>query len=295
MSFYFSHLFFSVDDGIDDPVLSSSLPIVPSRTPPAASLEIFPVQRKPSARVIEGEEILMQTLADEEKDVRPDDGAIEIDSDEGSQAWMGEKSAKVLEAPLAKALPLTKALEILRPPPKALWAVTGPARPRRAAIPLLPSLTTPARVYGLTGACRPRLADATPSSSLSYFLMYPTAIALSLPPRSKGYRAVIAAPGAGCREPEIFSLGTTYFGAGTAPGVIIWYPEIEYGVETQFNPHPSNYVLILWNPSRYKMRATSFAAYIMAATGLPVNVVRSGLVFERGAPGWKRVDMAVPV
>jgi hypothetical protein len=26
---------------------------------------------------------------------------------------------------LAKALPLTKVLEILRPPPKALWAVTG--------------------------------------------------------------------------------------------------------------------------------------------------------------------------
>jgi hypothetical protein len=29
---------------------------------------------------------------------------------------------------LAKALPLTKALEILRPPPKALWAVTESGR-----------------------------------------------------------------------------------------------------------------------------------------------------------------------
>ncbi|KAJ6450095.1 hypothetical protein C8R45DRAFT_947032 [Mycena sanguinolenta] len=65
----------------------------------------------------------------------------------------------------------------------------------------------------------------------------------------------------------------------------------------EFNPHPSNYVFILRNPSRYKMRATSFvllAAYIMAATGLPVNVVKNGLAFERGAPGWKRVDIAVP-
>ncbi|KAJ6452791.1 hypothetical protein C8R45DRAFT_945501 [Mycena sanguinolenta] len=41
---------------------------------------------------------------------------------EKTDAW--GKSAKALEAPLAKALPLTKALEILRPPPKALWAVT---------------------------------------------------------------------------------------------------------------------------------------------------------------------------
>ncbi|KAJ7127909.1 hypothetical protein C8R44DRAFT_873680 [Mycena epipterygia] len=36
--------------------------------------------------------------------------------------------AKALEAPLAKTLPLTKAWEILRPPPKALWAVTESAR-----------------------------------------------------------------------------------------------------------------------------------------------------------------------
>jgi hypothetical protein len=57
-----------------------------------------------------------------------------------------EKSAKALEVPLAKALPLTKALEILRPPPKALWAVIAfntlllalrkPAE-RRAALQLI--------------------------------------------------------------------------------------------------------------------------------------------------------------
>ncbi|KAJ7315425.1 hypothetical protein DFH08DRAFT_820679 [Mycena albidolilacea] len=51
---------------------------------------------KPSAQVMEEEEILLQALADKEEEV-----------------------------PLAMALPLTKALEILRPPPKALWAVTG--------------------------------------------------------------------------------------------------------------------------------------------------------------------------
>ncbi|KAJ6621946.1 hypothetical protein B0H10DRAFT_2214756 [Mycena sp. CBHHK59/15] len=41
-----------------------------------------PRARKPSARVMEEEEILMQALADEEEDVHPGDGAIEIDSDE---------------------------------------------------------------------------------------------------------------------------------------------------------------------------------------------------------------------
>jgi len=40
--------------------------------------------RKPSARVME-EEILMQALADEEEDARPDDGAIEFVSDEEYQ------------------------------------------------------------------------------------------------------------------------------------------------------------------------------------------------------------------
>ncbi|KAJ7699443.1 hypothetical protein B0H16DRAFT_1749416 [Mycena metata] len=40
----------------------------------------------------------------------------------------GKTSAKVLEAPLAKALPLTKALEILEPLPKALWAFTEVGR-----------------------------------------------------------------------------------------------------------------------------------------------------------------------
>ncbi|KAJ6616886.1 hypothetical protein B0H10DRAFT_1948751 [Mycena sp. CBHHK59/15] len=44
-----------------------------------------PRARKPSARVMEEEEILMQALADEEEDVHPDDGAIEIDSDEEYQ------------------------------------------------------------------------------------------------------------------------------------------------------------------------------------------------------------------
>ncbi|KAJ6603705.1 hypothetical protein B0H10DRAFT_1957768 [Mycena sp. CBHHK59/15] len=40
---------------------------------------------KPSAQVMEEEEILMQALADEEEDARPDDGAIEIDLDEEYQ------------------------------------------------------------------------------------------------------------------------------------------------------------------------------------------------------------------
>ncbi|KAJ7884383.1 hypothetical protein B0H14DRAFT_2564435 [Mycena olivaceomarginata] len=44
-----------------------------------------PRARKPSARVMEEEEILMQALANEEEDARPDDGAIEIDSDEEYQ------------------------------------------------------------------------------------------------------------------------------------------------------------------------------------------------------------------
>ncbi|KAJ6471331.1 ribonuclease H-like domain-containing protein [Mycena sanguinolenta] len=44
-----------------------------------------PRAHKPSARDMEEEEILVQALADEEKDARPDDGAIEIDSDEEYQ------------------------------------------------------------------------------------------------------------------------------------------------------------------------------------------------------------------
>ncbi|KAJ7926522.1 hypothetical protein B0H13DRAFT_2313418 [Mycena leptocephala] len=44
-----------------------------------------PRARKPSARVMEEEEILMQALANEEEDARPVDGAIEIDSDEEYQ------------------------------------------------------------------------------------------------------------------------------------------------------------------------------------------------------------------
>ncbi|KAJ7029536.1 hypothetical protein C8F04DRAFT_1288093 [Mycena alexandri] len=41
-----------------------------------------PRARKPSARVMEEEEMLMQALADEEEDAIPDDGAIEVNSDE---------------------------------------------------------------------------------------------------------------------------------------------------------------------------------------------------------------------
>jgi hypothetical protein len=41
--------------------------------------------RKLSARVMEEENILIQELADNEEDARPDNGAIEIDSDEEYQ------------------------------------------------------------------------------------------------------------------------------------------------------------------------------------------------------------------
>ncbi|KAJ7855529.1 hypothetical protein B0H13DRAFT_2357800 [Mycena leptocephala] len=44
-----------------------------------------PRARKPSAWVMEEEEISMQALADKEEDAHPDDGAIEIDSDEEYQ------------------------------------------------------------------------------------------------------------------------------------------------------------------------------------------------------------------
>jgi hypothetical protein len=44
-----------------------------------------PRARKPSARVMEEEEILMQELADEEEDARPDDSTIEIGSEEEYQ------------------------------------------------------------------------------------------------------------------------------------------------------------------------------------------------------------------
>ncbi|KAJ6618053.1 hypothetical protein B0H10DRAFT_1947851 [Mycena sp. CBHHK59/15] len=60
-----------------------------SSNPEEANVEAHnsqkPHARKPSARVMEEEEILMQALTDEEEDVRPDDGAIEIDSDEEYQ------------------------------------------------------------------------------------------------------------------------------------------------------------------------------------------------------------------
>jgi hypothetical protein len=74
MSFYFSYLFFSVDDGIQSP----------TRTMAASGAE-KPRAHKPSARVMEEEGILMQALADKEKDACPDDGAIEIDLDEEYQ------------------------------------------------------------------------------------------------------------------------------------------------------------------------------------------------------------------
>jgi hypothetical protein len=44
-----------------------------------------PRARKPSAWVMEEEEISMQALADKEEDAHPDGGAIEIDSDEEYQ------------------------------------------------------------------------------------------------------------------------------------------------------------------------------------------------------------------
>jgi hypothetical protein len=74
MSFYFSHLFFSVDDGIQSP----------TRTMVASGAE-KPRARKPSAPVVEEEEILMQALTDKEEGARPDDRAIEIDLDEEYQ------------------------------------------------------------------------------------------------------------------------------------------------------------------------------------------------------------------
>ncbi|KAJ7097460.1 hypothetical protein C8R44DRAFT_748562 [Mycena epipterygia] len=53
--------------------------------PKPDSIAQFLRARKPSARVMEEKEILVQALADEEEDARPDEGAIEIDSDEEYQ------------------------------------------------------------------------------------------------------------------------------------------------------------------------------------------------------------------
>ncbi|KAJ6627096.1 hypothetical protein B0H10DRAFT_2429452 [Mycena sp. CBHHK59/15] len=48
-----------------------------------------PRTRKPSARAMEEEEILMEALADEIEDTFPDDGAIEVDSDEEYIGYFG--------------------------------------------------------------------------------------------------------------------------------------------------------------------------------------------------------------
>jgi hypothetical protein len=48
--------------------------------------EAKPRKRKPSVRVMEEEEILMEQLADAAEDEVPDDGGIEIDSDDEFRA-----------------------------------------------------------------------------------------------------------------------------------------------------------------------------------------------------------------
>jgi hypothetical protein len=68
---------------------------------------------------MEEEEILMQELADKEEDVRPNNGAIEIDLDEEYRAYI-----IVFDTAWIRGKKSAKALEILRPPPKALWVVT---------------------------------------------------------------------------------------------------------------------------------------------------------------------------
>lgn len=47
---------------------------------------VKPRARKPSAKAMEEEEVLMQALAELEEDEFPDDGAIEIDSEDEFRA-----------------------------------------------------------------------------------------------------------------------------------------------------------------------------------------------------------------
>ncbi|KAJ6608573.1 hypothetical protein B0H10DRAFT_1955343 [Mycena sp. CBHHK59/15] len=69
---------------------ADSTPRIPARLPawPKMTLRVLfggaekPRARKPSARVIEEEELLIQALAEELEDDVPDDGAIEIDSED---------------------------------------------------------------------------------------------------------------------------------------------------------------------------------------------------------------------
>ncbi|KAJ6616534.1 hypothetical protein B0H10DRAFT_2390650 [Mycena sp. CBHHK59/15] len=74
-------------------VPEETTPLVPNRIPAWKPLtlkvlfgEAMPRKRKLSARVMEEEEILMEQLADAAEDDFPDDGAIEIDSDDEFRA-----------------------------------------------------------------------------------------------------------------------------------------------------------------------------------------------------------------
>ncbi|KAJ7628019.1 hypothetical protein DFH06DRAFT_1338844 [Mycena polygramma] len=73
-----------------------------------------PRTRKPSQRVMEEEEELTQALAEAAEDEVPDDGAIEIDSDD---EYAGRRAAE--------GLILHKAFAAAKPCNKALWANTG--------------------------------------------------------------------------------------------------------------------------------------------------------------------------
>ncbi|KAJ7158190.1 ribonuclease H-like domain-containing protein [Mycena crocata] len=76
--------------GNDDEEIDEAFPRIPTRLPPwkPMTLEALfggaekPRKRKPSARAMEEEERLMEELANAEEDSVPDDGAIEIDSDD---------------------------------------------------------------------------------------------------------------------------------------------------------------------------------------------------------------------
>lgn len=73
---------------------ADTTPHIPSRLPTWKKITLRvlfggaekPRARKPSARVIQEEELLMQALAEELEDDVPDDGAIEIDSEDEYRA-----------------------------------------------------------------------------------------------------------------------------------------------------------------------------------------------------------------
>jgi hypothetical protein len=70
--------------------LPESTPLIMARLPAWKSMTLetlfgsatWPRTRKPSAQVMQEEEMLMQKLAEEAEDAIPDDGGIEIDSDD---------------------------------------------------------------------------------------------------------------------------------------------------------------------------------------------------------------------